>query len=222
ILPSASGLLKMAQKMVNMLPNEVEKSKIIFAFNEYLNSSQGAKEFEKEVIEGGSSTFSTTDPDNVIGNAVSTLSGISTSVDMLQRVVGFIDGRIRELSFMFRDHGSDTRKNEYDLLIFNQKAFEYMTAKLKFRQRQLQKLIDMIALIEGVETKQIKLVMSEFEQNRIDNLNAIAELKKAQADQARGIATKNLAEAESLKNGMLEPVDPKANVTGLNEVTQGE
>lgn len=106
------------------------------------------------------------------------------------------------MSFLFRDHGSDTRKNEYDLVIYNQKAYEYMDAKRRHIERQLQQLIDMLASILNVATATITLPLVDFEQQRVDNLKAIVDIKVAQAEQARGIAAKNKAEAESLAAGV--------------------
>lgn len=217
ILTSADNLLKQLETMVDKIPTEVELAKQIFAFNEYTNSTQGASEFQRDVVENEGNTFSTSDPDNIIANSVSSLGANSNSVDMLERVAGWYDGRIRELSFQFRDHGSDSRKNEYDLVIYNQKAFEYMTNKLLFRNRQLQKFIDMLATIENIPLATIKITMVEFEQQRIDNLKAIVDTKVAMSEQARAIADKNKAEAESLKNGALKATDPIATVTNLTK-----
>lgn len=202
VFPAAYPLVAEMEKLYNKLPAEIEKTKILYAFNALINSTQTAKKFKENVIEGGEDTFEVTDPDNKIANSVAPISAGVATVQQLESSIGFLDSKVREMSFLFRDHGSDTRKNEYDLVIYNQKAYEYMDAKRKHIERQLQQLIDMLASILNVATATITLPLVDFEQQRVDNLKAIVDIKVAQAEQARGIAAKNKAEAESLAAGV--------------------
>ncbi len=216
IKPVSRNLILQLEKLLNKLPDEFEKGKTIFAFNNLLNSAQTGKEFENAVVENGKSTFDFTDPDGNVANAMAPMTTGMNAVEMIEKLFGFYDQRAREYSFMFRDHGSDTRKSEFDLAMFNQSAFEYMMTKITHRQSQLQEFIDLLARIMKVKTAKITLKISEFEQNRIDNLKAITDLKVAQAKQAVGIASKNTAEAKAITDGSAKPVDPSAVKTNLN------
>lgn len=214
LLEEAKPLIKQMEAMYDSIPTEWEKSKILYVFNEWVNSTQTNETFEAKVIEKGESTFSVSDPDNKVANAVAPLSVGTATLQQLEQTIGFLDNRIRELCFQFRDHGSDGRRNELDLMLFNQKAYEYLITKKEFRQRQLQKFIDMLSIIENTPTAALKIQLVEFEEFRAANLKAIADIKVAQAEQARGIAEKNKQEAQALKDQVATPA-PQA-ITSLN------
>ena len=202
ITEASRQLILEAEKLINKIPKEFEKGKIIFAFNNIINSTNTGKDFERKVIANGADTYDLNDPDGAIANSMAPMANGMSSIEMIERIYGFYDSRARELSFQFRDHGKDTRKNELDILLYNQKAFEYMVGKLNHRERQLQQFIDLLARISKNKTAKLKLVMSPFEQNRIDSLTADTKLKIATAKQAEGIAEKNKMEAETMKEAI--------------------
>lgn len=195
----ADNQIDQMNHLYNSLPNEWEKGKLQVIFNELLNSTEGAKTYRKKIIEDGESLYSTSDSDGMIANAMAPFTPGVFTIEQAQKTIGFYDSKIREMCFLFRDHGSDSRKNEMDLLLYNQKAYEHFEKKLSFRQRQLQRMINLLADVSGFEGGRVKINSAPFEEFRMANLKAIADLKVAQAEQARAIADKNTMEAESMR-----------------------
>lgn len=210
ILETAEPILDEMENLWDSIPVEWEKAKIQLVFNKLVNSTNGAKEYEKRIIEEGKSTLEIDDVDGAIANSFSPISLGTLTVSQLYQSIGFYDSKIREMCFLFRDHGQDTRKNEMDLLLFNQKAYESMQTKLLFRKAQLQRMVNMISTITGLKGGTVNLKMVDFEEFRLANLKAIADSKVAQAEQARGIAEKNRMEAETMRINLAkgETVDP--------------
>ena len=200
----SKDLIKQAEHFINKIPKEFEKGKIIFAFNNIINSTNTGEDFRRAVIEGGKDTYDLNDPDGAIANSMAPMAQGMSSIEMIERIYGFYESRARELSFQFRDHGKDSRKDKFDILQYNQKAFEYMVGKLNHRERQLQQFIDLLARVSKKKTGKIKLVMSEFEQDRINALKADTQLKMSTAKQAEGIAEKNRMEAETMRVAISE------------------
>ena len=202
ITEASIQLISEAEKLINKIPKEFEKGKIIFAFNNIINSTNTGKDFERKVIANGGDTYDLNDPDGAIANSMAPMSNGMDSIEMIEKIYNFYDSKARELSFQFRDHGEDSRKTEIDILLYNQKAFEYMTGKINHREGQLQQFIDLLSRISKNKTGKLKLIMSPFEQYRIDSLKADTELKIAQAKQAKGIADKNVMEAETMREAI--------------------
>lgn len=199
LLPEADKIIEDMNHLYNSLPIEWEKAKLQMAFNELLDSTQGADNYEKTIIKDKKSTLSVSDTDSLIGNAMAPINLGTMTIQQAMQSIGFYDSKIREMCFLFRDHGSDSRKNEMDLLLYNQKAYEHFENKLAFRQRQLQQIINLFSAVTGFKGGKVKLNTAPFEQFRMDNLKAIADLKVATAEQARGVAEKNRMEAESMR-----------------------
>lgn len=203
ILKEAKPLISQLDAMMDGVPVELAKNKVIFMFNEYMNSTNGETQFEKDIINENKSSMATSDPDQPVGNSVVPFNMGGQSVSSLEKTIGFIDNRVREMCNLFRDHGSDSRKSEFDLTLYNQKPYEFMVRKLKYLTSQLQSFIELVGEIIGSEVKsKVKIELPEFEQNRIDNLIAITRTKVATAKQAEAIAEKNKAEAETLRNNI--------------------
>ena len=196
------NMMKQVEQFFNRIPREFEKGKLIYAFNNIINSTNTGKDFERKVINNGSDTFDLNDPDGAIANSMSAINNGMQSLEMIEKLYSFYENKALDLSHLYRDHGKDSRKNEYDLLSYNQKAFENMMLKFKHRERQLQKFIDLLAKIVKTKSAKIKLIMSPFEENRIKSLKASTELKVAQAKQAKGIAEKNMMEAETMREAI--------------------
>lgn len=180
---------------------EWEKVKAQFFNNVSFNSTKSAKDLEKDMVEDGKSFHDIKDIDGKVTNAIGPMTLTTGSLAQLEATASFIEGKVRLFSHQFREHahGQSTSPNQTDIVLWNQSAFEYMMDKIDYLTRQLQKFMAILGRMTGRKTPTVEIVISEFEQFRIDILKAQRDLQVAQAEQAKGIAEKNKAEANSLK-----------------------
>ncbi|MCS5736371.1 hypothetical protein [Herbiconiux daphne] len=160
---------------------------------------------ENKIVANGQSFIDTSDADGKLANALAPVSVGTETLSALQQLTSFFEGKILLYSHQFRDHAHQSQApSDTSIARYNQQAFEYMQAKLLFRQKQLDKLAVIYADMTGTEIT-FEINMSEFEQIRIDMLRAARDDVKARAEQSLGIAEKNIAEAESLRKGTQSP-----------------
>lgn len=210
-------MIHTAGHFLNSVKPEWEKIKVQYLNNTVFNSEQTAETMQENMVNKGKSFHDVTDPDGKIGNAMAPLSVGTQTVSQLETTFGFMIQNVLKFALQYRDHsGNTTTGNATDIAIFNQQAFEYMTNKMEFRQRQLQDFINMVAEMAGYTPATVTIEVAEFESWRMEILKAQADIQVAQAEQARGIARKNIAEAEAIENGSAQPQDPSAVNTSLN------
>lgn len=196
----ARGLLSEMNIYMNQIRPEFEKSKIINIFNTIFNSEDNRKKFEKEIITKRGSSHEISDNDSTLADSMIPMNmNGNNSTQRIEQIFGFLDSRVREFSHQFRDHISGSAQtNEFELASYNQQAFEYMTTKMAFRKLQLEKFLKKVAALMGKKVPELTMELSSFEQNRIDSLQAKTDQAIATAEQARGIAEKNMKEAKLL------------------------
>lgn len=185
---------------MNQIRAEFEKSKILMVFNKVFNSEYTADKFQQEIIAKRGHGWEVEDNDQSLANSVTpiNLNGNDSST-RLEKLVSFFESKIRLYSHQFRDHiTGSSQTNEFELASYNQQAFEYMVNKMAFRKRQLESFVKKVSQLMGKKNPVITMNLTPFEQNRIATLQAKTDSQVAQAEQARAIAKKNVAEAKLL------------------------
>ena len=112
ITEASIQLISEAEKLINKIPKEFEKGKIIFAFNNIINSTNTGKDFERKVIANGADTYDLNDPDGAIANSMAPMSnGMRLYWNDRKNIWTSMTLERENLSFQFRDHGEDYKKN---------------------------------------------------------------------------------------------------------------
>lgn len=214
-------LLSTYSYMWDQVKPEWEKVKTIYALNKTYNSQTGAKDLENKIVRDGESFIDINDPDGKLANSISSGSTGTSSLEKLETTLGFIENRIRLFSHQYRDHLGNVSNTATDtnIALFNQQAFEYMIAKHNYLKGQLQMFIQIVAEMLKEDTPNVKMQLTDFEQFRVDIVQAHRDIQTAQAEQARGIANKNNAEATALQERV---ATPSSTSIDTNLVLKGE
>lgn len=212
-------LLHLFNYLVDVTRPEFEKAKQLLFNNKNYNSEQSAESILRELIKFGKSGHDIEDIDGKIANAIQFAGGDGKMMAILESYIGWVESKILSFSLQFRDHGGkESNRTDTSLLLMNQQAFEYMTKKIDFQERQLNRFFTHTYEMLGVEEtnrRKVSIEVSPFEQWRIDTLQADADLKVAQAEQAKGIAAKNNSESAALDAGVAKPLNADAVKTDL-------
>lgn len=151
------------------------------------------------------------DPDSK-ATAIAPVSLGTQSIGNLTLLINYIEDKILKYSMQFREVGAGgTNKHNLEIASQNKQAFEYMLAKLDWRQSQLtdaltniQKLISEV-IDEDAASISVVIEIPELEKFKVENMQAQVDNLKAQTDNQIGQAKSWEAQAEATKKGLTNP-----------------
>lgn len=148
------------------------------------------------------------DPDNKASMGVGPVSLGTQSIINLSAIINYVEDKILKYSMQFREVGSGgTNKHNLEIASENKQAFEYMLAKLDWRERQLGKAMTLfqglMSTIVDEEPKDISVTIEipELEKFKKENMQAQIDNLKAQTENQLGQARSWEASAEQTENG---------------------
>lgn len=165
------------------------------------------------------------DPDNKASMGLGPVSLGTQSVVTLSALINFMEDKILKYSMQFREVGAGgNNKHNLEIATQNKQAFEYMLAKLDWRQRQLSEgltyLQSLIAdQVEGdsADTISVTISVPELEQFKVENMQAEVAFIEAQTENQLGQAKSWEAQAE-----LTDKTDPNAKQTNQMNNNGGE
>lgn len=187
--------------------------------NNMLYNSKPGSEYSED-MKKGVDMHDVNDPDGKLANSLQLMTSGSQSMVLLMNQVDFLEDKILKFSFTMRETiSTGTNKGALEVSGINQAEYEYMTKKLNFRLKQMNRFFDILfkfmkeagLLVNQPKNYSIDLVMSDLERYKQDNMRVSIEEKQAQANQWNAIANKQNAEATNLS----KPVEKTEIKTGV-------
>lgn len=147
------------------------------------------------------------DPDNKATMGIGPVSLGTQSIINLSALINYVEDKILKYSMQFREVGSGgTNKHNLEIASENKQAFEYMLAKLDWRERQLTQCLNLFQslvsfLDDGEGDVKVTIEVPELEKYKMDNMQAQVDNLKAQTENQLGQAKSWEASAEQTEKG---------------------
>lgn len=174
----------------NELPKEWEKTKTMFLHNAAFETNITGEQ-RGQAIRNGSDVIEVTDPNANLGGAFSAFSSGSTTPDILDAQIMFLENRILKYSFLSTDTnwGKQAQQTTGEVSKLDRQALEHLIKINKIRLADYKRFFDAISAWTGIEIT-VDLPLPAIDQYTLDNLELDLEVK-------RGQATSQMAKAQA-------------------------